>query len=145
MIAVDTNVLVYAHREDSPQHRRALAALESLADDRHGWSVPWPCVHEFLAIVTHPRIFQPPTEMDAALEAVDDLQNLPGVRLLTETPDHAQVLGTLLTDSGAVGPKVHDARIAAICIAHGVSELWTADRDFSLFPQLRTRNPLVGR
>lgn len=144
MIAVDTNVLVYAHREDSPHHRQALAALESLADVRHGWSVPWPCVHEFLAIVTHPRIFQPPTEMDAALEAVDDVQNLPGVRLLTETPNHAQVLGKLLTESGAVGPKVHDARIAAICIAHGVSELWTADRDFSFFPQLRTRNPLVG-
>lgn len=145
MIAIDTNVLVYAHREDSQHHAQALTALESLAGGKAPWCVPWPCVHEFLAIVTHPRIYQPPSTMTAALEAVTDLQALGGVRLLSETVDHAQVLGALLTDSGAVGAKVHDARIAAICVAHGVSELWTADRDFSYFPDLNTRNPLVQR
>lgn len=62
---------------------------------------------------------------------------------LGEDSDHFEVLQRLIAESRVVGPKVHDAHVAAICISHGVSELLTADRDFSYFPQLRTRNPLV--
>jgi toxin-antitoxin system PIN domain toxin len=144
VIAVDTNVLVYAHREDSPHHAAAVSALRELADSRVSWCVPWPCVHEFLAIVTHPRIFIPPTGTDVALEAMADLFALPGFGAVGEGPNHLGVLSELLDHSGVVGPKIHDARIAAICLGHGVSELWTADRDFSYFPELPTRNPLVG-
>jgi hypothetical protein len=53
------------------------------------------------------------------------------------------VLAGLLETSGVAGAKVHDARIAALCLSHGVAELWTADRDFSRFPSLTTRNPLI--
>jgi predicted nucleic acid-binding protein len=49
----------------------------------------------------------------------------------------------LLSVGRVTGAKVHDARIAALCLSHGVSELWSADRDFSRFPDLKTRNPLV--
>lgn len=143
MIGVDTNVLVYAHREDSPHHDAALGALRGLIETGRAWALPWLCVHEFLAIVTHPRIYDPPTTIDHALEAVGDLVDMPGVVLLAEGAEHLQILGRLLTESGVTGPKVHDARIAALCLAHGVSELWSADRDFSYFPALRTRNPLV--
>lgn len=144
MIGVDTNVLVYAHREDSPHHEAALQALRELTGSGRSWGLPWPCVHEFLAIVTHARIYDPPTTIDHALEAVGDLLSLPGVVPLAEGGEHFAILSRLLTESGAIGPKVHDARIAALCLAHGVSELWSADRDFSYFPALRTRNPLVG-
>jgi len=63
VIAVDTNILVYAHREDADWHDAAYARLAELAEGRASWAIPWPCVHEFLAIVTHPRIFSPPTPL----------------------------------------------------------------------------------
>jgi predicted nucleic acid-binding protein len=62
LIAVDTNVLVYAHREETPWHDIAKRRLTELAEGRPAWAIPWPCVHEFLAIVTHLRIFSPPTQ-----------------------------------------------------------------------------------
>ena len=145
MIALDTNLLVYAHREDSPHHQRARQVLGELAGDRAQWAIPWPCLHEFLAVVTHPRIYRPPTEMALALEAMTSLLNLSQVQLLTETADHGSILGDLLLHSqGVTGPKVRDARIAAICLGHGVRALWSADRDFSWFPALKVVNPLAA-
>lgn len=143
MIAVDTNVLVYAHRADSPHHGPARRALEGLVEEGRSWGLPWPCLHEFVAIITHPRIYLPPTDAATAGQAVDDLLALAGVVLLGETSEHWSVLRGLLGRPGVVGPRVHDARVAAICLGHGVDELWTADRDFSWFPELRTHNPLV--
>src|SRR5438876_9846273 len=70
MVAVDTNLLVYAHREDAPWHVEALAAVLELADGSDPWAIPWPCLHEFLAIVTHPRIYNPPTPMRRACETI---------------------------------------------------------------------------
>lgn len=143
MIAVDTHILVYAHRADSSFHEQARAALERLTSSGRTWAIPWPCVHEFLAVVTHPRIYAPPTRPDVAVRAVDDLAALPGATMLGEAGDHWARLRVLLEAPGVVGPKVHDARVAALCLGHGVEELWTADRDFSWFSELRTRNPLV--
>lgn len=143
MIAVDTNLLVYAHREDSPHHESASAVLRELATGTAPWAIPWPCVHEFLAVVTHPRIYAPPTPASIAVEAVGAISALPNARFLHETPAHLVEIGRLLARGDVVGPRVHDARIAAICVSHGVSELWSADRDFSWFPALRTLNPLA--
>ncbi|TNU73667.1 type II toxin-antitoxin system VapC family toxin [Miniimonas arenae] len=144
MIAVDTNLLVYAHREDSPYHTRALAVVDDLVASGASWAVPWPCVHEFLAVVTHPRIYTPPSPQGVALEAMRAITSLPQVHLLSETAEHLDVLTELLKRGDVAGPKVHDARIAAICLSHGIDELWSADRDFSWFPQQRVRNPLVA-
>ncbi|HNH64386.1 MAG TPA: type II toxin-antitoxin system VapC family toxin, partial [Thauera aminoaromatica] len=58
MIALDTNILVYAHRTDSPFHERARSAVETLASGVREWAIPWPCAHEFFAVETHPRIFK---------------------------------------------------------------------------------------
>lgn len=143
MIAVDTNILVYAHREDSPWHERAYAAVVDLAEGSEAWGIPWPCVHEFLAIATHPRIFQPPTPLRLALEQVDAWLEAPTLHLLGESPQHWSSLRPLLLSGKISGPRVHDARIAAICLQHGVRELWTSDRDFSRFASVRTRNPLA--
>ncbi|HCX85633.1 MAG TPA: VapC toxin family PIN domain ribonuclease [Micrococcales bacterium] len=143
MIALDTNLLVHAHREDSPHHVRALAVLDDLVASRAAWAVPWPCVHEFLAVVTHPRIYAPPSSPEVALAAMRAITSLPQVQPLGETADHLEILTRLLERGDVMGPRVHDARIAAICLAHGIDELWSADRDFSWFPQLRVRNPLV--
>lgn len=143
MIAVDTNLLIYAHREDSDFHDRALASLLGLAEGDAPWAIPWPCIHEFLAIVTHPRIFTPPTPLDTALAAAGVWLDTGGCRMLGEGPGYYECLQQLLTKARTVGPMVHDARIAALCLHHGVRELWSVDRDFSRFAGLRVRNPLT--
>jgi toxin-antitoxin system PIN domain toxin len=144
VIAVDTNLLVYAHREDSDLHQRADACLTELAEGSARWAIPWPCLHEFFAIVTHPRIYRPPTPAAQAMEQIDAWLEAPGLELLGEAPGYWAQLVELLKRSRVAGPAVHDARIAALCLHHGVDELWTADRDFSRFAALRARNPLVG-
>jgi len=141
MIAVDTNILVYAHRREAPLHASALAAIASLADHPAAWGIPWPCLHEFYSTVTSNKV-RPPTSMAIAWEAIHRLADLPNLRMLGEGADHIDRLHRIANAGRIVGGAIHDARIAAICLAHGVTELWTADRDFSRFPQLKTRNPL---
>jgi toxin-antitoxin system PIN domain toxin len=143
MIAVDTNVLVYAHRPDSPFHPQAAAAVRALAEGGAPWALPWPCVHEFYGVVTHPRLFSQPTPPAIALDQIAAWTESPTVRLLAESPLHLRTLGLLLEPSGLAGPAVHDARIAAICLDHGVRALLTMDRDFSRFPALTTRSLLA--
>jgi toxin-antitoxin system PIN domain toxin len=144
VIAVDSNLLVYAHRVDSPWHEPAARRLRELAEGRLSWAIPWPCLHEFIAIVTHPRVYKPPTPMQTALDQVDAWLESPSVVLLTEGPSHWTHLRGMLLAARASGPQVHDARVAAMCAQHGVRELWSADRDFGRFPDLTVRNPLLG-
>lgn len=144
MIAVDTNLLVYSHRADSPWHESALAGVRRLAEGRSAWAIPWPCLHEFLAIVTHPRIYAPPTPLARALDQIDAWLASPSVVLLAETHDYWPTLRGLVEAGRVAGPQVHDARVAAICRLHGVRELWSADRDFGRYPDLVVRNPLVA-
>ena len=144
MVAVDTNVLVYAHRTDAPFHKSAVAAIESLATANVNWAIPWPCVHEFLAIVTNPRVFKSPTPMPIAVKHLQSLAELAHCMLIGEEDDYFEQLAALLVSGQITGGMVHEARIAAICVQHGVTELWSADRDFSRFPALKTRNPVTG-
>jgi toxin-antitoxin system PIN domain toxin len=143
MIGVDTNVLVYAHREESEFHQVAFRKLQSLAEGRSPWALPWPCLHEFFSIVTHARIFNPPTPLELALEQIDAWLESPSVALLSETPAHWHDMRPLLLSGRVTGPMVHDARIAAICLQNGVRELWSSDRDFGRFPALTVVNPLT--
>lgn len=144
MIAVDTNILVYAHREDAHWHDAAATRITELAEGRSSWAIPWPCLHEFLAIVTHPRIFAPPTPLSSALEQVEAWLESPSLVLLAESDGYWPELRLALQEGRITGPQVHDGRVAALCRLHGVRELWTADRDFGRFPALTVRNPLVG-
>ena len=111
---------------------------------RAPWAIPWPCLHEFIAVVTHPRIYSPPTPLAGALDQVEAWLESPSLVLLTETEGYWPELHNLLEQGRIAGAQVHDARVAAICLAHGVRELWTVDRDFGRFPTLTIRNPLVG-
>lgn len=143
MIAVDTNILVYAHREDSPFHAAAADRLAELAEGSGAWAIPWPCIHEFLAIVTHPRIYDPPTPTTAAVEQVDAWLESPSLVLLSESDQHWTDLRELVMKGHVSGGRIHDARVAALCRQHGVRELWSADRDFSRFADLTAVNPLT--
>lgn len=144
MIALDTGILVYAHRRDSLFHAAAARCIADLAEGRATWAIPWPCLHEFLAIVTHPRIYDPPTPLPAAIEQVDAWLEAPTLVLLTESAAHWNTLTPLLLAGRIAGPRLHDARVAALCGQHGVRELWSADRDFSRFGGLVTVNPLIA-
>jgi toxin-antitoxin system PIN domain toxin len=142
VIAFDTNILVYAHRGESAFHDRARLCLREAAEKDEAWAIPWPCVHEFLAVVTNPKIFQTPTPAPAAMAQVDAWLASPSLRLLAEDGGYFEVLRRLVRDGRIKGGKIHDARVAALAMFHGVDELLTADRDFSRFPTLAVRNPL---
>lgn len=143
MIALDTNILVYAHRQDSPFHKAALDTLDGLANSNAPWAIPWPCVHEFLSITTHPRIYNPPSPIDKALAFLENWLQSESLILLAEGDTHLVRIAAMARRAKLAGPKIHDARIAALCLSHGVNTLFTADRDFSFFPDLKTRNPLL--
>ncbi len=143
MIAVDTNILVYAHRRDSQFHDPAVEAIRDLAEGRRSWAIPWPCVYEFLAIVTHPRIYDPPTPTGQALIQLEAWLDSPTLVLLGEGVSYWEKFRVLVDESAVTGSRIHDARVAALCSQGGVTELWSADRDFSRFP-IRVSNPLVA-
>lgn len=143
MIAVDSNILVYAHREESPFHAVAARRVSELAEGAASWAIPWPCVHEFLAIVTNPRVYAPPTPFARVLAQVEAWMESPTLTLLAEGSMHWQALRSLLSSGRITGGRVHDAKIAALCQQHGVRTLWSADRDFSRFGGFAVTNPLV--
>jgi toxin-antitoxin system PIN domain toxin len=145
VIAIDTNILVYARREESAHHGAAARLLRGLAEGERPWALPWPCIYEFLRVVTHPRVFDPPTDLEAALVDLESLLDSPALVLLGEGPAHPSHLRRVVRAGRAVGNLVHDAHIAALALEHGVRELWTTDGDFSRFPGLRVRNPFLER
>jgi toxin-antitoxin system PIN domain toxin len=141
MRALDTNVLVHAEIVTSPLHVRARQLLTELAEGPVPWAIPWPCVYEFLRVVTHPRVYHPPMPIALALADLRAILGSPSLVLLAETPHHADVMASVVEASGATANLLHDAHIAALCLEHGVSELFTEDRDFSRFPGIRAVNP----
>lgn len=136
MIAVDTNVLVYARREELSQHAPALSALKALAEGDLPWAIPLYCVGEFVRVVSHPRLFAPPTDPVAALRFVDQLLASPTAHLLLPGQGFIDLLARLLAETGVRGNLVFDAQIAALCIECGASRILTEDRDFSRFNDL---------
>lgn len=133
MIAVDTNILIHADRREMPLHSEALAALRQLAEGPKAWALPIFCVGEFLRVVSHRRVFDPPTPILEALTSIDALLESPSVRLLTPGPRFLPLLNDVIRKSNATGNLVFDAQIAAVCLEHGASTLLTEDRDFSRF------------
>ncbi len=144
MIAVDTNILVYAHRRESRHGDEAHQLLKALAEGDQPWAIPWPCCYEFLSVVTNRRIWNDDaTTPQQAWRQLLAWTASPSNRLIGETADFLNLLQAFVDRPRIVGGTVHDARIAAICAAHGVETLLTRDRDFSMFPQLPTHDPFV--
>jgi hypothetical protein len=105
----------------------------------------WPCIHEVISISTHLAIYRPASNLAEAMGFLDSLFASPQLQLLAESPGYFEKLRRLAVRARLRGPRIHDARIAALCLHHGVSELWSTDRDFSAFPELKVRNPLVNK
>jgi len=139
MITIDTNVLVYAHRRETALHLQAAQLLQALADGDEPWALLWPCVYEFLRVVTHPRVFDPPTKLPLALKAIESLLDCPTVVLPSETPRHRASFLSVIAAAGAGGNHVFDGHIAALMREHAIDEIVTTDRDFFRFPGIRVR------
>jgi toxin-antitoxin system PIN domain toxin len=136
MIAVDTNILVYAHRRQPPHHDKALAWLRHLAEGNIPWAIPVFSLAEFVRVVTHARVFTPPSTLEEALEALDGLLRSPTVRVLNPGPRFPALFRQAAATADARGNLAFDAQIAAVCREQGASRLLTLDRDFSRFPGL---------
>jgi len=141
LIALDTIVLLAARRGELAHHSQARRLIAGLASGEEPWALPWPCVYEFLRVVTHRRVFRPPTPLRRAVEDVVRLLAAPSLVMLGEGPAHAAHLERQMLAGEAAGNLACDAHIAALCIEHGVRELWTLDRDFARFPGLKIANP----
>ena len=144
MKAIDTNILVYAEMIGTPQHERARSIVRDLAEGAQPWAIAWPCIYEFLRVVTHPRVFHPPIPLDRARSDLSSLLASPSLMLLAETDRHPDILDDVLRDSGVTGNLLHDAHIVALCLEHGVSEIITGDRDFRRFTGIRVTDPFAG-
>ena len=142
MKAIDTNILVYAHRADNPWHEKGRAFVESALSGDERYGIPYHCLIEFFGVITNTRIFKIPTQPDMALKQCANLVAAPAVSILTESGDSFEILAPLLAKSRVSGSAVHDARIAAVCLENGVKLIYTMDRDFSRFGKLKAENPL---
>lgn len=138
MIAVDTNVLIAAHRAEHPHHQRAFDRVTALAEGDAPWAVPFPVLVEFMRVTTHHRVFRPPSELAVALAFVEALLASPSLRLLVPGPDAWHFLRAALERGDARGNLVFDAQIAALCVEAGATRLVTFDRDFARFDNLST-------
>lgn len=143
MIALDTNILIHAHRRDASLHAAACKALRQMAESGRPWGICYHSLVEFYGVVTQPRLWVEASTPEQAVEQITAWRESPTLSLLTDTEATLATLKTLLVQARVQGSVAHDARIAACCIENGVSELWTVDRDFSRFPRLTTRNPLL--
>jgi uncharacterized protein len=137
----DVNVLIYAHREDAPEHERHAGWLQALTTSDEPFALSDVVLSGFLRIVTNPRIFDPATPMDTALAFCQRLVDWPRASLITPSRRHWELFTGLCRD--IKGPLVADAYIAALAIEHGC-ELVTTDSDFARFPGLRWRHPLAA-
>jgi toxin-antitoxin system PIN domain toxin len=133
MIAVDTNVLVYAHREETPLHDLAMTRLRELVESSTPWALPVFCIGEFVRVVTHARIFRPPSDLAPALEFVAQTLGGPSARLLLPGPTFPALFAEACRAGAVQGNLAFDAQVVAICREHGVSEILTEDRDFARF------------
>jgi len=141
MLLPDVNVLVYAHRVDTPDHVAYRRWLEDVINGEQTYGIADIVLSGFLRIVTHPRIFDPPSEVAVALSFADQVRNQPNCVLITPGLRHWHIFSRLCQTAGVKGNLVSDAYLAALAIEAGC-EWVTTDRDFSRFPDLKWRHPL---
>jgi len=140
MILPDVNILIHAFREDSPRHAGLRKWLEDLVYSDSSFGLSELVLSGFLRIVTHPRVFDPPTPLNEALAFANSLRDMPNAAVLAPGSRHWAIFSRLLRESEAQGNLIPDAYLAALAIESG-SEWATTDRDFGRFPGLRWTIP----
>ena len=140
MIAVDTNVLIYAHRGETAWHEAARARLVALAEGPARWGLPVFCVTEFMRVVTHGRVFNPPSSVSQAAAFIENLLAAPNCELVRPGAEFLDLLMDTARRSDARGNLMFDAQIAALCLEYGIETVLTNDRDFGRFDSLRVQS-----
>lgn len=141
MVGIDTNILVYAHRQDLPQHAVAREILERFINGTKPWALAWPSIYEFYRVVTHPRVLKVPSRREEVLKVVDVLHQTQSLFILAHGPAHKERLRELSEEADAMGNLAFDLQIAAIFMEHGIEEIMTNDADFRRFKAFRIINP----
>ena len=142
MILFDVNILVYAHRADAPNHVAYRQWLEGVINSDQAYGMADIVLSGFLRIVTHPRVFNPPSELETALAFVQEIRNQPNCIIIAPGARHWGIFTRLCQVSGAKGNLIPDAYLAALAIESG-SEWMTTDGDFARFPGLKWRRPFT--
>jgi hypothetical protein len=142
VIAIDTNLLVYAQRRHVPEHRAARRAIERASTDRRGWGIPLPCIAEFWCVVTHPASSGGPSPAKEARGFLHSLAESGGANIWIPGTGFWERLTQLASDMKFAGTRVYDLQIALIAVENGATELWSHDRAFAGVPGLLVRNPL---
>jgi uncharacterized protein len=141
VIALDTNLLVYAHRARVPEHRAARKAIEQAAASE-GWGIAVPSLPEFWAVVTHPDAAGRPSSPEQASAFIRALAAA-GAEIWLPGPGFGDRLLRIAHDLGVSGPRIFDLQIALVAFESGATELWTHDRAFVKIPGLAVRDPLA--
>lgn len=145
LIAVDTNILLYAHRDAFTQHEAALVALRELAEGPVAWALPVFVIGEFLRVTTHPRVLDPPSSPQDAVDVISALMESPSIRVISPGERYWRLLRETMTAAGVRGNLVMDAQIASVCLEHGATTILTEDRDFRRFDGIAIRRlPTLG-
>ena len=139
MIAVDTNVLVYAHRTETELHHAAAATLADLAAGAAPWALPIFCITEFLRVVTHRRVLNPPSTISQAVAFIEALVASPVCGVVRPGPEFLPLLAESAQRADARGNLMFDAQIVALCRENGIDTILTNDRDFERFEALQVR------
>jgi toxin-antitoxin system PIN domain toxin len=142
MILTDVNVLVYAHREDATGHLAYRRWLEKLINDDQAYGFSDLVLSGFLRVVTHPRVFNPPTDLASGLAFIQIIRSQPNAIPINPGPRHWDIFENLCESANIKGNLIPDAYFAALAIESG-SEWITADRDYSRFPGLKWRHPFT--
>jgi len=142
MIAVDANLLIYAHRSGAPEHSRAREAIERAACDSRGWGMALGTIVEFWSVVTHPSIPGRPSTAAEALGFIESLAETGGAEIWMPGPGFARRLMQVAAVLKVAGPRIFDLQIALTAFESGAHELWTNDSHFQSIPGLQVRNPI---
>lgn len=144
MIAIDTNILVNVHRTDAVFHKKADFSFTKLVESGSPWAIAWPCIHEFLAVVTNSRIYKAPTPINLALKEIEAWFECPNFQLLGETTHFWPIYKEAIREGKMTGINIHDAKIYSIYKTHQVAEIWSADTDFLRMKGIKVVNPLLS-
>lgn len=142
MIAIDTNLLVYAHRSGTPEHPAACRVLERACADNRGWGISWPCLTEFWSIVTHPACAGRPSTPQEAMGFIRILRQEGNARVWLPSEEFPERFQQLAVNLKISGPRIFDLQIGLVALENGAEVIWTHDRNFLPIPGIRIEDPL---
>jgi len=142
VIAIDTNLLVYAHRSGCPEHKQARLAIERAATNPRGWGIALPSFAEFWMVVTHPSCVGGPTEPAKARNFLASLLETGEPKVFLPGKAFGERLIQTAADLGVTGIRIFDLQIGLLAVENGATELWTHDAGFVPISKLTVKDPL---